>query len=171
MFVCNFRIDKKLLLKVLKYFIIISVIIIFVLTIYAIFKDQNNSSSENNETPNLIELNTGNYTNFLKECHNNLKEYIGYNVKVTGYVYRMPDFNDNQFVLARTMLTNSNSQAVVVGILCESDLIKSFDDYSWVNIEGTIESGDYHGEIPVLKVSKISKTKMPEEEFVYEPID
>lgn len=170
MFVCNIKINRKMFLKILKFLIIISAITILILTFYTIFKDQN-KSNDNKPQPNYVELNSGNYTNFLKECHDNLNEYIGYNVKVTGYVYRMPDFNDKQFVLARTMLTNSDQQAVVVGILCESDLIKNFDDYSWVNIEGTIEAGDYHGEIPVLNVSKINKTKMPEEEFVYEPID
>ncbi len=170
MFVCNIKINRKMFLKILKFLIIISAITILILTFYTIFKDQN-KSNDNGLQPNCVELNSGNYTNFLKECHDNLNEYIGYNVKVTGYVYRMPDFNDSQFVLARTMLTNSDQQAVVVGILCESDLIKNFDDYSWVNIEGTIEAGDYHGEIPVLNVSKINKTKMPEEEYVYEPID
>ena len=112
-----------------------------------------------------------NYTNFLKECHENINKYLDKKVKITGYVYRLPDFSDNQFVLARTMLINSNSQAVVVGILSEFENAKDIKDYSWIEISGTIVKGNYYGELPILKANEIKETQTPEEEFVHEPTD
>ena len=69
------------------------------------------------------------------------------------------------------MLINSNSQAVVVGMLCECENAKDYKDYEWVSISGIVEKGDYNGPIPEIKVFEIKKSEIPEDEFVYEPID
>ena len=55
------------------------------------------------------------------------------------------------------MLISSNHQYVVVGFLCESNEIKKFAENSWVEITGTITKGDYHGEIPVIKIKEIEE--------------
>ena len=44
-----------------------------------------------------------NYTNVLKEVHENLDTYVGQKICYTGYVYRVADLPENQFVLARDM--------------------------------------------------------------------
>ena len=172
MFVCNFKINKKMFMKIFNTSILILAILILVISIISIFKnsDNGNSISENQQNQ-LIKIESSNYTNFLKDCHENMSKYLGSNVNITGYVYRLPDFKDNQFVLARTMLINSNSQAVVVGILSESDCAKKFNDYCWVEVSGQIEKGNYFGELPILKITDIKETKTPEDEFVYEPTD
>lgn len=172
MFVCNFKINKKKFMKTFKISILILAILILVISIISIFKDSDNDNSiSENQQNQLIKIESGNYTNFLKDCHENMNKYLGSNVNITGYVYRLPDFTDNQFVLARTMLINSNSQAVVVGILSESDCAKKFNDYCWVEVSGQIEKGNYFGELPILKITDIKETKTPEDEFVYEPTD
>lgn len=55
------------------------------------------------------------YTNVLKEVHENIDEYIGKEITFVGYVYRINYLADNQFVLARNMIINPASQTVVVG--------------------------------------------------------
>ena len=52
--------------------------------------------------------------------------------------------NDNQFVLARDMLINSDSQSVVVGFLCSYDKAKDFPTYDWVKVTGEIIEGNYN---------------------------
>lgn len=167
MFVYNFSLNKKSYIKVFKYILIILAIIILVFSIYTIFTY--NKTTENSSK--VIELDSSNYTNFLKESHEDLNKYIGKEIQLTGYVYRLPDFADDQFVLARTMLINSNSQAVVVGILCNSNNAKDFEDYSWVTVRGTVYKGNYHGEIPMLDILEIKKSQTPDDEFVSEPVD
>ena len=79
------------------------------------------------------------------------------------------DFNKNQFVVARDMRFNENSEALVVGFLCESKEAKNFKDNSWVEIEGKITKGNYHGEIPIIKITSIKNSAKPNDEFVYPP--
>ena len=39
-----------------------------------------------------------NYTNVLKSVHENIDNYVGMKINFTGYVYRVLDLNENQFV-------------------------------------------------------------------------
>ena len=171
MFVFNFKVDKNKFLKWFKVAIILLAIMLFVLTIVAIFKKPISDVKAGEERTKNLELDSSNYTQFLKDCHDNMQRYENTNVVATGYVYRLPDFKENQFVLARTMLINSNSQAVVVGMLCECENAKDYKDYEWVSISGIVDKGDYNGSIPEIKVFEIKKSEIPEDEFVYEPID
>ena len=48
----------------------------------------------------------------------------------------------------------------------------AFDlDSSWVEVEGVITKGEYHGERPVIEVNCIKETSVPNDEFVYPPDD
>ena len=69
------------------------------------------------------------------------------------------------------MVISSDFQTVVVGFLCESDIAYKFKDFNWVEVEGTIVKGDYHGEIPVLKITAIQEAEKPNDEYVYPPSD
>lgn len=117
------------------------------------------------------EIDSNNYTNVLKAVHDNLEEYIGKKIKFSGYVYRMYDFTENQFVLARDMVISSDHQTVVVGFLSTSNEIKNYENGTWIAIEGTITKGDYHGEMPVIQVQTIQKIEKPSDEYVYPPDD
>lgn len=167
MFICNFKINKKKFIHVFTTIIVMLAILLLSLSFYKIFISAKNNTDENKS----LTINSNNYTNFLKECHENIDKYVGTTVTITGYVYRMPDFNNNQFVLARTMLINSNNKAVVVGILCESSDIKNYKNSDWITCTGVIEKGDYHGDMPVLKVSAIEASKIPDDDLVYAPTD
>ena len=116
-------------------------------------------------------MSTSNYTNVLKTVHDNIDNYVGQKIKFSGYVYRMFDFKENQFVLARDMVISSDFQTVVVGFLCESTEIASYQDNSWVEIEGTIIKGDYHGDMPIIQVEKVQSIEKPSDEYVYPPDD
>jgi len=113
----------------------------------------------------------GNYTNILKSVHDNPDDYIGQKIKFSGYVYRVIDFTEKEFVLARNMVVSSDFQTVVVGFLCNYDKANTFDDGTWVEITGTIVKGKYHGEIPIIDVENMQKIEMPSDEYVYPPDD
>ena len=101
--------------------------------------------------------------------HDDIDTYVGQKINFSGYVYRLYDFSDKQFVLARNMVVSSNFQSVVVGFLCEADNAKDFKDGAWVTITGTITKGDYHGDIPVIKIDNIKLIQKPKDEVVYPP--
>lgn len=118
-----------------------------------------------------LEINSNNYTSILKDSHENIEKYVGKEVRFTGFVYRLYDFNDNQFVLAREMIISSDNHAVVVGFLSEYDDINQFKDGCWIEANGVIEKGYYHGDIPVIKIRSIREVNVPKDEFVYPPDD
>ena len=139
----------------------------------------------------FVEINASNYADVLKDAHNN----VGKKVRFCGFVYRLYDFSDNQFVLGREMIlgldgksgngagvvagngTNGVQQAmaVVVGFLCKNvnkDIdMKKFDNMAWVEVEGTIVKGEDHGSRPVIEVTSVKKVSVPSDEFVCEPGD
>lgn len=141
---------------------------------YKVFSGANNSNKSNTCIPKsgISEISAKNYTNILKTVHENINDYIGKKICFTGYVYRVLDLQENQFVLARDMIINSSSQTVVVGFLCEYDNAKDFTDNTWVKIIGEIYKGNYHGDMPIIKITNIQSVDKPsQEEYVYPPDD
>ena len=67
------------------------------------------------------------------------------------------------------MVISSDFQTVVVGFLCECEEAKNFKDNTWVEITGTVTKGDYHGDMPIIKVTEIKNSNKPNEELVYPP--
>lgn len=169
MFIFNLKFNKKFFKK-----ICISIIIfLFIFMIFISFiKIKNNSKSSNNSNnSNTLKIDTENFTTFLSDCHDNIPNYLNKKIHISGYIYRMNDFNKDQFVVARTMLINDSKNSLIVGILCSYDKAYEFADYDWVELTGVIEEGYYNGKLPCIKVDTINKIKPPENSYVKEPID
>ena len=170
MFVCNVKVNGKLCFKMIMITMGLIVLSLFVLSIYKLLLAQNEIITTNDEIrhSNITEITPNNYTNILRAVHENLDSYLGKEIKFSGYVYRVIDFTDNQFVLARNMIIDS--QSYVVGFLSEYDKIENFEDNCWVEITGSISKGKYHNKtIPIIKINNLSKIEKPEDEFVLPP--
>jgi len=122
-------------------------------------------------SPDIAEISPENYCNILKEVHENLDTYIGQKISFTGYVYRVADLKDNQFILARDMIINNKKQTVVVGFLCEYDGAKEIANDTWIKITGEIIKGNYYGEIPIIKISSLEEATPPANPLVPAPSD
>ena len=158
MFVQNFKFSKNKISKLAIFIAVILVIFLLFFSIHSIFNSSKEEGklAENQENQKIVEITSDNYTNFLKDCHENIDSYIGVKVKICGYVYRMPDFTKTQFVLSRTMILNSANSGVVVGILTEYKNAPDFEDNEWVEVVGTISKGNYKGIMPILNVDEIN---------------
>ena len=161
----NIKINNNKLFKLFFITVIILLICIVSIVIFRVF----NGASKNPKNSEICQISTTNYTNVLKAVHDNIDAYIGVKIHFSGYVYKLFDFNENQFVLARNMVISSNFQTVVVGFLCESENIKDFADNSWVELTGEITKGDYHGDMPIIKVTELKSCDKPNDELVYPP--
>ena len=181
MFVCNFKLNGSKLAKISFISILIIVVIVFSVSIYKIFiKTKINESKVDEEflddetscikSNGVLEIEPKNYTNILQAVHDNIDSYVGCKLHFSGYVYRLIDFDPNQFVLARDMLVSDDkSQTLVVGFLCSYDDAMSFEEGTWVDLTGTITKEDFHGEIPVIQVDSISQINVPDDVYVYPP--
>lgn len=169
MFIYNFKLDHKLILKIAIILMFVAVIFIVGISVFKMFNNQ--KVNDDIPIPEVSNITSENYTNILKSVHDNLDEHIGQKIHFIGYVYRVYDFSDTQFVLARNMVVSSNNQSLVVGFLCDYKNAKQFNDGCWVEITGKITKGDYHGEIPVIEVQEIKACDKPQDETVLPPND
>lgn len=179
MFLYNLKINGNRLIKFMFIVMLIIILIIFSIGIYnVIFKKTEPQESniltltDTIKTNEIFEITPSNYTDILQTVTNNLDSYIGCKIHFTGYVYRLIDFTENQFVLARDMLIDKNtSQSLVVGFLCYYDKAYEFEDNTWVDITGTITKGNYYGDIAQVEITNIFKCDEPECKYVSMPSD
>ncbi len=171
MFVYNFKINGSKLYKIFFSAMIIFIVLVVCIVMFKMFTGAKNSPKNDSCIPknHIAKLTTNNYTNVLKTVHENIDNYVGLKINFTGYVYRVLDLNENQFILARDMIISSDRQSVVVGFLCQYDKAKNFDNNTWVEVTGEIIKGDYHGDMPILKITEIKNVNKPNDEFVYPP--
>jgi len=162
------KLNSKVIFRII--FSVLGILILIMLGIgcVRVFKNKN-ANAEGNKQEKVTAISANNFTNVLKTVHGNLDSYVGTKIKFTGFVYRLYDFSDEQFVLAREMIVSTDLQAVVVGFLCHLNNADKYKTGCWVEIEGTITKGDYHGTIPVIEIEKITETSIPSEEYVYPP--
>lgn len=174
MFIYNFKINGGIALKIIIILLSTFMLIVFGISVYRIFFTGCKFKIDDKIEPKEVtEIQPENYTSILQAVHNNLDSYFGMKIKFTGYVYRLIDFKDEEFVLARDMFINEEqTQSVVVGFLSQYKNAKNFEDGDWVELTGVIEKGKYHNEeIPVIKVTDIKKISEPENPFVMSPND
>lgn len=128
MHIYNIKINGGKVLKIIIILLSLFMLIVFLFSIYKIFFSSGKFFVKDRIEQNEIkEINADEYTNILQAVHDDLDSYIGLKIKFSGYVYRILDFNEKQFVLGRDMLINTeNNQSVVVGFLCENKEIKKF---------------------------------------------
>lgn len=169
MFVYNFKMNGSRCIRTVIALIIIFSILILLASFFYLYNKTQFVSDTNISSNSISNIDSNQYTNILKEVYENIDKYIGNEINFTGYIYKVDGLKDNQFILARNMLINSDSQSVVVGFLCSSDDTYKFSEGCWVNVTGTIIKGYYHDEIPVIDINKIEIAEKPENEFVYPP--
>ena len=174
MFIYNFKINGGMALKLIIVILSTFMLIVFGISVYRIFFTSGKFEvSDRLSAGEITEIQADNYTNILKAVHEDIDSYVGMKIKFTGYVYRLIDFENNQFVLARDMLINEEgTQSVVVGFLSEYKDAKNLKDGEWIEVIGTIEKGKYHNkEIPIIKVTQLQKNDSSENQFVLPPND
>ena len=174
MFVYNISLNKTTMVKVFFVIVAILLVLLFCNLTYKIFmKSIDTREMVNDAVPNpdTIELTSQNYTNFLKTIHDNKENYFGKKIKLSGYVYKLPDFKENEFVIARDMVISSDLQTLVVGFLCTSNEAKDYPPNTWIEITGKIVKGNFYEEIPIIETETITKTEKPKDAFVYPPDD
>lgn len=171
MVIFHMNLHHKIIIRMLFLIFFIGILFMFAIGIHRIFfqNDDQNQGTNCINSDEIRKINARDYTAILKEVHENMNSYLGKKIQFTGFVYRLNDFHDDQFVLGRYMLISSDYQAVVVGFLCELPNAKYYKDGCWIEIQGIIKKGDYHGEIPVIEITSIQEVETPKEEFVLPP--
>lgn len=95
---------------------------------------------------------------WIAEIYTNLDQYEGYQIAVTGFVFKDPGtMKSNEFSPARLMMSCCVADLMPVGFVCRYDNASGLEADSWVTVEGTIFKGEYMGEAePQISVKKVS---------------
>lgn len=158
MFVVNFKLDFK------KVFFVCILIAAIVATIVEFGTNGSSLATANTDGNYDYVLTEENFTTTLKQIHENIDANLGKTVKLSGFVFKMPDFKDGYFVCGRnTIVKNEDS---VAGFLCQQKDSAKLVDNEWIEITGVIIKGDYNGEMPIIKVGNITKITAPANTFV-----
>ena len=157
MFVCNLKLNLK---KILIFCAVIIVAVALFFEITSMFKDSANNNFD-------YVLDTENFTEVLKTVHDNIDANVGKTIKLSGFVFRLPDFRSNYFVCGRNMLLDDEEK--VVGFLCMHNEDIELADNEWVEITGTIVKGYYMTDMPIIEITSINKITAPANTFVKTP--
>jgi len=143
MFIYNVKINGGMALKIIIVILSIFMLIVFGISVYRIFFTSGKFTVNDRFTANEItEISPENYANILQAVHEEPDSYLGMKIKFTGYVYRLIDFEKEQFVLARDMFINEEqTQSVVVGFLAEYKDAQNFKDGEWVELTRNNRNG------------------------------
>lgn len=175
MFVYNIKLNKNAFFKIiLAICAMISISIAFVV-IFKIFKASQNEGIQLHDcipSNEIANIDPKNYTNILKMVNEDLDTYIGQKICFSGYVYRVSDIKEDEFVLARDMVISDNpKQTLVVGFLAKHKDAQNYPNNTWVKVTATIEKGYYCGDVPILNITQIEKASKPENPEVPIPDD
>lgn len=174
MFIYNVKINGGIALKAIIVILSIFMLFVFGISVYKIFFTSGKFEvNDRIQTKEIIQINSDNYANILQSVHDDLGSYVGMKIKITGYIYRVIDFEENQFVIARDMYINEEKlQSVIIGFLTQYKNAINFKNGEWVELIGVIEKGKYHNEeIPIIKVTELKQVELPKNPFVMPPSD
>jgi putative membrane protein len=115
-----------------------------------------------------IEVGDDEFYSWLNELYVNLELYEGYQISVTGFVFRDPEvFAADEFMPARLGMTCCVADLVPYGLICKYAGADELEVDSWVRVEGVVQKGEYEGfEEPQIAVTSITPAD-PVEGYLY----
>ncbi|MEG2348305.1 MAG: hypothetical protein RSB67_01480 [Clostridia bacterium] len=158
MFVVNFKLNVK---KILIVCVLIALLAAAIIESGSIKTSSVNTKNSDNYD---YVMNDENFTKVLKDIHENIDMNLGKTIKISGFIFKMPDFKDSYFVCGRNTIVNNED--TVAGFLCQSTELNKFKENEWIELSGVIIKGEYNGNMPIIKVGNIKKINTPSNTFI-----
>jgi len=131
-------------------FILTIILIIGIISIYNYISQKN-----------TIIITPDNYIEILDDSHNFIDKYVGKKIIVSGYVYVLPEFSSNRFVLAQNVALDPSSPSTgfIAGFLCENGTNYQFTSNETIKIKGTFTKGTFNDfDYPIIYFEEYSFT-------------
>ena len=92
----------------------------------------------------------------------------GQPVDVTGFVYRQPNFADDEFMVARFTLSCCVADAYPIGLPVRFERAQDFPTGAWVRVQGKLKASDFGADFaPVVQASRIETAAEPDQPYLY----
>ncbi|MRH43589.1 TIGR03943 family protein [Aquibacillus halophilus] len=120
------------------------------------------------EKQSTVHMDDSVYTLNMDIISMNLEKYEGKEIVLNGFVYKEEGLKDNQFVLARFIITHCVADAGVTGFLSELDEAVDLQEDTWLEAKGTIAIQEYNGvDLPMIKITEWKKIEELEQPYIY----
>ncbi len=113
-------------------------------------------------------IDENNFVKWVDEISNNPLKYEGKKVTVSGFVFKDEQFESNEFVAARMMMTCCAADMSIIGLPAQYRLASELKQDSWFEFSGTIVNGEFNGQqMPIINIERAEKISKPQYEYVY----
>lgn len=117
--------------------------------------------------PQII-VNEENYMQILDGVYTNLTDVINKEITISGFVFREDGMNDNNFIIARSMITCCAADAAVAGFMCDFGSAGELKNDEWIEVRGILQQATYNDEsLPVIMVKEFKKIDKPKNEYLF----
>lgn len=133
-------------------------------------KAVNAESSGGNEagTSSLLVIDSENYVDKFYDMGEDMDDYIGRKIQISGFVYEDDKMKDNEFVIGRYCMSCCTADLSLTGFLIDYGQAGGLKRNGWYSITGIMGKGSYDGQVvPEIKALEVQKIQKPEYEYVY----
>lgn len=121
--------------------------------------------AESSSSSNLIQVDNSNYLAVVRQINRHPEDYAGGEINFTGFVYKGEGTAANQFSLARYVITCCTSDALAIGLACETKDGSQYAEGTWLSIKGSIKMSK--NAKPVIIVSSVHQIAQPQNPYIY----
>lgn len=94
--------------------------------------------------------------------------FNGQPVNLSGFVYREPGYNPEQFTVARFTVSCCVADSSAIGLPVVFSDAGTLQDGQWVQVEGQMQAEEFNGEIvPVIQAGTITPIEQPPHPYLY----
>ncbi|MFJ8065660.1 TIGR03943 family putative permease subunit [Psychrobacillus sp. NPDC096426] len=109
------------------------------------------------------------YLDSLDIIVNSIDSFVGKEIELIGFVFKEPDLQADQFVVARFAVSCCIADSTVFGIIASTDMSHPVVTDEWIRTTGIISKTTVDDwELPMIQVTKIERIDQPEDPYVYE---
>ncbi len=115
-----------------------------------------------------IVMDDDNFYAWLNELYESLDDYVDKEITFTGFVFRLDEFNETQFVGARMLMVCCAADMQLIGLFSEMEKAHDLEEEGWYHFKGQIEAMTYGGDrIPGVRIKSFEKIDPPRRAYVY----
>ncbi|MFN7036242.1 MAG: TIGR03943 family putative permease subunit [Bellilinea sp.] len=98
----------------------------------------------------------------------NLQQFVGQPVDVTGFVFSDGRLSENQFMVGRFTITCCVADATALGMIAEYPKVIGLKQHSWVRVQGKIDLLERDGRLlPIIRAESVEAVAPPEQPYLF----
>ncbi|MEG0295072.1 MAG: TIGR03943 family protein [Clostridium sp.] len=115
-----------------------------------------------------VVIENSNFLEFIDDSVENYNKYKSKEIEISGFVYKDVNYQNNEFAIARFMMTCCSADMKIVGLKCIINNEITYTNDTWVKAIGTLELQNINGDnVTVLNIREIEEVNAPKNQYVY----